>query len=139
MQCENPSEGLAMSETTTEKKRSEASPLTGIAAFAVKTCIVGVVITACAIFAADWVVDNLQVSVLTTIATIHDEMASTTVGGHQFWDKVARELDRAADPSTDLPPEKKEKLLRDVRVIVARYRPFIEAAQKGWQDPASGQ
>ncbi len=128
-----------MSDTTTEKKRPEASLFAGLAAFAIKTCIVGLVIAACTIFVADWVVGNLQVSALETIAMIRDEMLSTPMGGSQFWDKVERELDRAADSRTDLPPKKKEKLLRDIRVIVARYRPFIEAAQKGWQSPASEQ
>jgi hypothetical protein len=128
-----------MSDTTTERKQSEAGPLAGIAAFAIKTCIVAVVITACTVFAVDWIVGDLQVSALETMATIHDEIASAPIGGRLFWNNVERELDRAADPSTDLPPEKKEKILHDIRVIVARYQPFVEAAQKAWQNPAPAQ
>ncbi len=70
-----------MSEATIEISRSKAGPLAGIAAFAIKTCIVGVVITACGIFAADWVVENMQISALETIAAIQDEMSSAPIGG----------------------------------------------------------
>jgi hypothetical protein len=47
-------------------------------------------------------------------------------------------LDRAADPASDLPPEKKQKLLNDVKVIVARWRPFVEAAQTAAKSPSDG-
>jgi hypothetical protein len=37
--------------------------------------------------------------------------------------------DRAADPSTEMPPEKRQELHNDVHVIAARWRPFIKAIQ----------
>jgi hypothetical protein len=49
-------------------------------------------------------------------------------GSHDFWAIVERELDRAADPAHDLSPEKKEKLLSDIRIIAERWRPFVAAA-----------
>ncbi len=52
-------------------------------------------------------------------------LGSETVGGTRFWAKVEQELDRAADPSHDLPEEKKQKLLANLRVIVSRWRPFV--------------
>jgi len=45
-------------------------------------------------------------------------------GGQQFWTKLEHELSRAADPSNDLPQEKKEKIQADLRAIVERWRPY---------------
>jgi hypothetical protein len=49
----------------------------------------------------------------------------TKVGGVQFWAKVEDELERAADPAHDIPPEKKRKLLSQIQVLVERWRPFM--------------
>ena len=49
----------------------------------------------------------------------------TKVGGAQFWAKVEDELERAADPAHDIPPEKKRKLLSQIHVLVERWRPFV--------------
>lgn len=96
--------------------------------FAIKTCIVAVVISACTIFVADWIIGDFKDAIGNTIGK--------TSGG-PFWGKIERELDRAADPATDLPPEKKQKFLKDVRVIVARWRPFLDAVQSELQKPPS--
>jgi hypothetical protein len=96
--------------------------------FAIKTCIVAVVISACTIFVADWIIDDFKDAIGTTIA-------NTT--GAPFWGKIERELDRAADPASDLPPEKKQKLLNDVRVIVVRWRPFLDTVQSELQKAPS--
>jgi len=47
------------------------------------------------------------------------------VGGAQFWEKLERELGRAADPAYEIPPEKKRKLLSQIHVLVERWRPFM--------------
>jgi hypothetical protein len=91
--------------------------LGNIVGFAIKACIVAVVISASTIFVADSIIDSVK-----------DAIASGTSGA-QFWGKIERELDRAADPASDLPPEKKQKLLNDVRVIVVRWRPFLDTVQ----------
>jgi hypothetical protein len=49
----------------------------------------------------------------------------TKLGGAQFWEKLERELDRAADPARDLPAERKRKLLSQIHVVVERWRPFM--------------
>jgi len=49
----------------------------------------------------------------------------TKVGGAQFWAKVQGELERAADPAHDIPPEQKRKLLSQIHVLVERWRPFM--------------
>jgi hypothetical protein len=106
-----------------------------IVPFAVKTCIVAVVISACTIFVVDWIVSDLQDFSLQMMATVRDQINSTPIGGAKVWTKIERELDRAADPTTDLPPQKKQKLINDVRVIIARWRPFLDAAQDELQKP----
>jgi hypothetical protein len=49
----------------------------------------------------------------------------TKVGGAQFWEKMEHELDRAADPASDLPAEQKRKLLAQIHTVVERWRPFM--------------
>ena len=103
--------------------------------FTIKTCIVALVISACAIFAADWIIKSVEVSTANTISTVREQL-SPTVGGRQFWTKLKDQLDNAAAPSSDLPPEEKQRLLNDVRAIVSRWRPFIDAAQDELRKPA---
>ena len=103
--------------------------------FAVKTCIVAVVISACGIFVADWIIKSVEASTANTISAVREQLAPT-VGGRQFWINVKQQLDNAAAPSSDLPPEEKQKLLNDVRAIVSRWRPFIDAAQDELHKPA---
>jgi hypothetical protein len=103
-----------------------------IIVFAVKTCIVAVTISVCVLFVAEAAIDNLQDAVARTIS----DMRKTPIGGRQAWIKLEEELDRTADPSSDLPPEKKQKLLNDVHVIVARWRPFVDAVRSEMQKPA---
>jgi hypothetical protein len=55
--------------------------------------------------------------------------AATVIGGNRFWTKLESELDRLADPKTDLSPEKKQKILSQIKIISDRWRPFlVEAA-----------
>jgi len=51
-----------------------------------------------------------------------------TRGGGGFWLKVERELERLANPVNDLPEDKRQKLLTDIRIIVERWRPFVSEA-----------
>jgi hypothetical protein len=48
----------------------------------------------------------------------------TKVGGAQFWEKMERELARAAEPERELTAERKRKLLSQIHVVVERWRPF---------------
>ena len=49
----------------------------------------------------------------------------TKIGGAQFWEKLEHELDRAADPASDMPPEQKRKVLAQIHAVVERWRPFM--------------
>ena len=96
----------------------------GLLQFAIKACIIAVIVSASAIFIINSVADKFR-----------DIFANST--GRPFWTKVERELDHAAAPESDLPPEQKEKLLHDIRVIVARWRPFLDAVSSELQKPAT--
>jgi hypothetical protein len=51
-------------------------------------------------------------------------MSTGKIGGSQFWSKIESELERAASADNNLTPEKQERLLKNIRSIVARVRPF---------------
>jgi len=117
-----------------EADRNTGQNLSGnIVSFINKTCIVAIVISACTVLVANLVIDSVEDATARTIS----KLQGTVKGGRQFWVKIEEELDRAAAPSSDLSPEKKQKLINDVRVIVARWRPFIDAVQNEIQKPSS--
>jgi hypothetical protein len=120
-----------------DERAQRDRPRDSLGHFAAKTCIVALAISACTIFVANWVIRSVEDSTARTISAQLAKMADMRIGGPRFWEKLEHELDNAASPSSDLPPEKKQKLLNDVRVIVARWRPFIDAAQNEIQNPAS--
>jgi hypothetical protein len=89
------------------------------------------VIVCLAIIVSGWI----MLSLLDDLVTRRMEQlertvrAATAIGGNQFWSKLEGELDRLADPKTDLTPEKKQKILSQIKVISDRWRPFlVEAA-----------
>ena len=117
-----------------EKIDEPRTDLTGpILLFAAKTCIVAVVVTACAVFAADWVIGSAEDSFARSVRSVQQ----TSIGGRKFWARLEEELDRAAAPASDLPPERKQKLINNVRILTARWRPLIDALQDGRQAPAA--
>jgi hypothetical protein len=60
---------------------------------------------------------------------LHATMRSATaIGGRQFWTKLETELDRMADPGTDIPLEKKQKILSQIKIVSERWRPFFTEA-----------
>jgi hypothetical protein len=52
-------------------------------------------------------------------------IANAKIGGSQFWAKVENEIDRAANSSSGMAPERQQKLLSNIRAIVTRVRPFV--------------
>ena len=52
----------------------------------------------------------------------------TKIGGAQFWLKVENGLDQLADPKSELPEEKRQKILANIRAIRERWWPFIAEA-----------
>ena len=93
-----------------------------IGQFALKTAIVAV-----AIVLSAWV----MLDVLDGFATRRMQQLETTIrsatviGGRQFWTRLEDELDKLADPRADISPEKKRKILSQIKVISDRWRPFL--------------
>jgi hypothetical protein len=50
------------------------------------------------------------------------------IGGRQFWTGLEEQLDKLADPQTDLSPEKKRHILSQIKAISDRWRPFLTEA-----------
>jgi hypothetical protein len=104
-----------------EYAASRASPRdhSGLAQFTLKALIVIGLIAGAFILPAALLVPRI-------VANTEAKMQQyTKVGGAQFWEKLERELGRAADPAYEIPPEKKRKLLSQIHVLVERWRPFM--------------
>jgi hypothetical protein len=102
--------------------------------FAIKTVIVAAVVTIALTILIDNLMDDVNDLVERRIAQL---TGATKIHGHEFWARVEKNLDRAADPSNDLPPERQQKLLEDVRILANRARPFILEAEKAFSEQAS--
>lgn len=61
----------------------------------------------------------------TVTAIVEASMKDVKLGGSAFWSGLERELEKAASPDRAMPPEKREKLLRDIRAVTAQWRPFV--------------
>jgi hypothetical protein len=95
--------------------------------FIIKTAIVsGAIILT---FAGSlWIADGYVQGYLEQLQSTIQTTSQVKIGGHQFWSKIEDELDKQADPGSDLTPETKQKLLADIRILADRWRPFIQAA-----------
>jgi hypothetical protein len=93
--------------------------------FALKTAIVSA-----AIVLSAWIMlDMLDDFASRRMQQLETTMRSATaVGGREFWTKLEAELDRLADPRADIPPEKRQKILSQIKVISDRWRPFLSEA-----------
>ena len=98
-----------------EPVRSAPRP---IRQFIVKTAVVVLAIIAVLSF-----LDNL---VEQRVAQIQ---SAAKIGGREFWTGLERELERQADPRTDISPEKKQKIISEVRIVADRWRPLISDLQ----------
>jgi hypothetical protein len=103
---------------------SHASPpgQGGLGQFTLKALIVIGLIAGASLLSTAWLASRIERIVANTEAKVQQY---TKVGGAQFWEKLERELGRAADPAYEIPPEKKRKLLSEIQVLVERWRPFM--------------
>ena len=98
------------------------SGLGPIGVFLIKTVIVSA-----AIVVSAWI----MLGVLDDFATRRMQQleqtvrTATSLGGRQFWTELEGELDKLADGRTDLPPEKKPKILAQIKAVSDRWRPFL--------------
>ena len=101
--------------------------------FAVKAVIVAAVVTLSLLVLMDNLIGDLGDLIDGRIQRIALEMRENgKFGGRNFWEHLEHELDRAAEPNNDIPPERQQRLLRDVRTLADRARPFILEAEKAF-------
>jgi hypothetical protein len=112
-------------ETTGEANPQADMRLGPIGQFAIKTVIV-----AGAIVVSTWI----MLDVLDDFADRRMQQfertlgSATSLGGRQFWTKLENQLEQLADPKSDMPAEKKQKILSQIKVISDRWRPFLMEA-----------
>jgi hypothetical protein len=102
--------------------------------FAAKTCILAVVLSASILFVANWIINRAELSIARTVSAMREEVMKLPIDGTQFWGKFESNLEWAAAPVNDLSPERKRKLANNLRVIVARWRPVVEAVRTEIRD-----
>ena len=114
-------------ETTQEvPPRPAESGLGPISQFAIKTMIVSLAIVVSGWFVLDFLDDFATRRMEQLERTVR---SATAIGGRQFWTRLEQELDKLADPETDISSERKQKILSQIKVISDRWRPFVlEAA-----------
>lgn len=105
-------------------------PAGNLGQFALKTVIVVCCLVGALAISGVLIASKVERSVENTVAQIK----SVKIGGSQFWTKLEGELDRMAQPGSDLPEAKKQKLLTDIRVIAAKWRPFVVEIQTALSD-----
>jgi hypothetical protein len=104
--------------------------------FLIKTAIVAIAMSLSVIFVVDWIILSVEDSISRSGDNMVAALASQIPeGGRKFWTGLERNLDLAAAPNADLAPEKKQKILSDVRIIVTRWRPFVDAVYDEMQKP----
>ena len=106
----------------------QANSNSSIAQFLGKAVIAGVVAVVCAWLISDIIMSQLDNLLDRRVASIDRKVQALIprhIGGTGFWVMVERQLDEAADPKRDLPPEKKQKIIADLRIIAQRWRPFF--------------
>jgi hypothetical protein len=120
-------------EPTDETETRADMRLGPIGQFAVKTVIVAGAIVVSAWIMLDFLDDFADRRMQQFESTLR---SATSLGGRQFWSKLEGQLDQLADPRSDMSPEKKQKILTQIKVISDRWRPFVmDAAASIEGDP----
>jgi hypothetical protein len=65
------------------------------------------------------------------ISEVEAKLHDVRIGGPAFWGKVEAALDRATDPAEAMPPEKKKRLLSQIRAVSAEWAPYVLEAYAG--------
>lgn len=118
--------GINMEQTEQSTSQAVEIRIGPLAQFAIKTVIVSA-----AIVVSAWIL----LGILDDFATKRMQQLEATVrtatslGGRRFWTKLEDQLENLADPKADISPEKKRKILAQIKIISDRWRPFlVEAA-----------
>jgi hypothetical protein len=104
-----------------------AAPATsqGLARFTLKAGIVVVLIAIAIVVTTNLLATKIESTRAAWQTTLQE---NSKIGGAQFWSKVEKSLDDLANPKTEMPEDKRQKILSDIRAIRDRWWPFIAAA-----------
>jgi len=97
----------------------------GLAQFTLKVGIVVVLVAVAIVITTNLVATKIETTRVAWQATLQDY---TKIGGAQFWSKVEKSLDQLADPKSEMPEDKRQKILSNIRVLRDRWWPFIAEA-----------
>ena len=118
-----------MESTGTTKPAPGKARLGPIGQFAVKALIVAVLALMTSEMIMGMAVAKLDGILRKNMELIRsDVQAVRGVGLSRVMNRLALELEQAAAPNAEIPPEKKQKILSDIRIVVERARPFIVEA-----------
>jgi hypothetical protein len=97
----------------------------GLARFTLKVGIIVVLIAIAIVITTSLVATKIEATRAAWQTTLQEH---SKIGGAQFWSKVEQGLDQLADPKSEMPEDKRAKILSDIRAIRDRWWPFIAAA-----------
>src|SRR5215510_10245251 len=97
----------------------------GLAQFALKVGIVVVLVAIAIVITTNLIATKLETMRVAWQATLQDY---SKIGGAQFWSKIEKGLDDLANPNSEMPEEKRRKILSNIRAIRDRWWPFIAEA-----------
>lgn len=117
-----------------DKIAIERRPWSPLAQFVAKAATVGIVA-----IIASWVISGIIVDAFDDLLDRRIKaVLSSNAEGTGIWVLVERELARAADPRVDLSPQRRQKIIADLRIVSDRWRPFfIEASSALIGSPSS--
>ena len=97
----------------------------GLAQFALKVGIVVALVATAIAITTNLVATKIETTRAAWQTTLQEH---SKIGGAQFWSKIEKGLDQLADPKSEMPENKRQKILSDIRAIRDRWWPFIAAA-----------
>ena len=106
--------------------------------FAIKTCIVGAVLSICTVYVAKSIIDSAEESLIRGVGALRSTLQAVgSIDQGRVYKVLGSELERAASPNNDFPPATRQKVVDEIHVVVARWRPFIDAFVDEMQKPAA--
>src|SRR5215471_3537973 len=97
----------------------------GLAPFALKVGILVAAVAIAIVVTANLITTKIEHTRLAWQATLQEH---SKIGGAQFWAKVEKGLDQLADPKSEMPEERRQKILANIRALRERWWPFIAEA-----------
>lgn len=126
---------MSDSTETSRKSRARSHPL---AVFAFKTIVVTIAVTFGLLLVVDQLVSDLNDLVSRQVTNVRfvlkDQMGEPGAPGTLT--RLQALLDRAVALSNQVPPERQQKLLDDIRILAGRARPFVLAVESAFVEPS---